>query len=184
MKVTTELTNELFRDTIDRALTDVFRTMLTFKATAAPGAETDKIDGIPVTHEVKIPDPRVIGTVGFIGDLNGLVSLFITEELSIAIASQLLGMTRDEVIEAGHEVINDTIGEITNMTAGAFKNQLADRGYPCKLTVPSIVRGETLSLEQTRGSLRRIYRYNVEGHILFLDFQQKETSSSTHSPLP
>ena len=57
-------------------------------------------------------------------------------------------MEPDEVEgEDGHEVVNDAIGEITNMSVGAFKNQMCDKGHNCKLTLPSMLRGNNFSVE-------------------------------------
>ncbi|MDX2187447.1 MAG: chemotaxis protein CheX [Opitutaceae bacterium] len=171
------ISNETFRETIDRAVKDVFRTMLAMQAAPDPGGPTQDQDGLPMQKSVLLRGKQVLGNVGFQGDLNGILGLCFDDSFANRITGKLLGMTENEVVEAGHEVANDTIGELTNMAAGAFKNQLADRGHPCKLTIPAIVRGEDLGFEPHQGAVRRVYRYTVDGSHVFIDFQIKETAS-------
>ena len=83
------------------------------------------------------------------------------------------GMTDDELEQAGDEAINDAIGELTNMTVGTFKNQLCDRGYHCKLTIPSILRGSNFSIEPTSSVTRRTYRFEVGSHRIVTDLLMK-----------
>ena len=85
----------------------------------------------------------------------------------------MLGMTEAEVDEAGDEVINDAIGEITNMTVGSFKNGLSDHGFPCRLTIPSILRGRNFSIEPISDSQRFIYTFETEGQRLVADILLK-----------
>jgi chemotaxis protein CheX len=82
-------------------------------------------------------------------------------------------MSLAEIDEAGHEVVNDAVGELTNMTVGTFKNQLADKGFPCKLTIPSILRGSNFSIEPVSSATRRIYRFHVGEHSIVADLLMK-----------
>jgi CheY-specific phosphatase CheX len=78
-------------------------------------------------------------------------------------APTLVGMTEAEVMEAGDEVINDAIGEITNMTVGNFKNGLCDAGCLCRLTLPSILRGSNFSVEPVSKTTRFICNFKSPG---------------------
>ncbi|WP_404422335.1 chemotaxis protein CheX [Nibricoccus sp. IMCC34717] len=171
------ISNDTFRETIDRAIKDVFRTMVSLQASPAPGGETNGCDGLPLQKAVVLKGHRVLGNVGFQGDLNGMLGLCFDTAFANSVTGKMLGMTDAEVTEAGNEVTNDTIGELTNMAAGAFKNQLADRGHPCKLTIPAIVRGDDLAFEPHQGAVRRVYRYDLGGQYVYIDFQIKETAS-------
>ena len=57
----------------------------------------------------------------------------------------MLGISESEV-DAG-EMVTDAIGELSNMVAGYVKSRLCDSGLPCTLTIPSVVRGQELSVE-------------------------------------
>ena len=113
--------------------------------------------------------PNVVSTVGFIGAINGLIYLYMNEKLAAQLAANMIGMTESEIMEAGDEVINDAIGEITNMTVGTFKNQLSDKGFPCKLTIPSIMRGSNIQVDSISRANRRTYRFIVGEHVLIAD---------------
>jgi len=86
----------------------------------------------------------------------------------------MLGMTPAEVTEAGREVASDVIGELTNMTVGVFKNRIHDLGYPCKLTIPTVVWGDEISIRSPRGAVRRTYVFTVEGRSVVADLIFKE----------
>jgi chemotaxis protein CheX len=168
-----QLSETVFRDTINRAVQDVFKTMLSKTATLANTSDAAQSDGSPWEHPVQINGQQVVGTVGFIGDISGLIYLYLDADFANEVASHMLSMSVDELVEAGDEVVNDAVGELTNMTVGTFKNQLADKGFPCRLTIPSILRGSNFSIEPVSSATRRIYRFNVGTHNLVVDLLMK-----------
>jgi chemotaxis protein CheX len=170
MPATAEITETLIRDYINRAVTDVFKTMLgrVPSFSAQPGLT-------PGTHAVE-PEghrPQVVGTVGFIGNINGLIYLHLDLGFARLCTCHLLGMTEAELDEAGDEVINDAIGELTNMTVGGFKNGLCDAGFPCMLTIPSILRGSNFSIEPISDAIRHIYHFECDEHRVVADILMK-----------
>jgi Predicted inhibitor of MCP methylation, homolog of CheC len=168
-----QISEAVFRETINRAVQDVFKTMLGKTATLADASPATNADGTPWEHPVHISGQHVVGTVGFIGDISGLIYLYLEDSFANEVASHMLGMTLEEIEEAGHEVVNDAVGELTNMTVGTFKNQLADKGFPCKLTIPSILRGSNFSIEPVSSATRRIYRFQVGDHAIVADLLMK-----------
>jgi chemotaxis protein CheX len=107
--------------------------------------------------------------VGFVGELNGLIYLHLDLGFARACTCQLLGMSEAELDDAGDEVINDAIGELTNMTVGSFKNGLCDAGHPCKLTIPSILRGTNFSIEPISSVVRHVYYFDCAEHRVIAD---------------
>ena len=163
MAATQEINDTVFKETITRAVQEVFKTMLGKDASLLP-AES-QTNGSSLALEAA----HVVGTVGFIGSINGLIYLYLEAGFAREAAAAMLGMSDVEVDEAGEDVINDAIGELTNMTVGTFKNQLSDKGYPCRLTIPSILRGSNFTIEPISSATRRLYRFNVNGHRLTAD---------------
>jgi chemotaxis protein CheX len=168
-----QISESVFRETINRAVQDVFKTMLGKTATLDAASDVATSDGSPWQHPVQISGQNVVGTVGFIGDISGLIYLYLEDKFANDVASHMLGMSLAELEEAGHEVVNDAVGELTNMTVGTFKNQLADKGFPCKLTIPSILRGSNFSIEPISSATRRIYRFHIGEHQLVADLLMK-----------
>ncbi len=168
---TQEISETLIRDNITRAVCDVFKTMLQRTAKLDQMSVSGGPDECPpaLRDENLAQKPQVVGTVGFLGDINGLIYLYFDAEFAKGCTGHLLGMSAAEVTEAGDEVINDAIGEITNMTVGSFKNGLCDQGYPCKLTIPSILRGSNFSIEPISDSIRFIYSFDTQGERLVAD---------------
>ncbi len=113
----------------------------------------------------------VIGSVGFVGKINGAVFLVFPEIFSKHAASHMLGMSEGEVECEGPDVVKDVIGELTNMTVGGFKNTLADLGFPCRLTLPVIMRGHHVSVSASRSAQRQIFHFESEGHRISADIQ-------------
>jgi chemotaxis protein CheX len=156
-----EISESLIRENITRAVGDVFKTMM--GRTVEPlAAET------PENRETGT-GPQVVGTVGFIGDVNGLVYLYFDESFATQCTAQILGMNSLELQARGEDVVNDAIGELTNMVVGSFKNALCDAGYPCKLTIPSILRGRNFCIQSTRMAERRSYRFISGGQRVVTD---------------
>ncbi len=170
MPATAEITETLIRDYINRAVTDVFKTMLGREPTFSTQAPRLEGEPLPAPEGNR---PQVVGTVGFIGDVNGLIYLHLDLAFAKLCTCHLLGMTDAELEEAGDEVINDAIGELTNMTVGGFKNGLCDAGYPCKLTIPSILRGSNFSIEPISSAVRHIYYFDCAEHRVVADILMK-----------
>jgi chemotaxis protein CheX len=116
---------------------------------------------------------QILGTVGFVGDLNGLIYIRLDAHFARATAGRVLGMSGSEIAEGGNDLLKDTIGELTNMMVGTFKNGFCDLGYPCKLTLPTIIFGHHPAIPLAKGTIRTIYRFDVAGHAFFVDLQLK-----------
>jgi chemotaxis protein CheX len=172
MPLVESISDAVFRDTLSRAVHDVFSTMLGKHAklveSRAHQIEHAEVDAL------ELHGAQIVGTVGFIGEITGLIYLYLEVPFAHIVAGGLLDMSVDELEECDEEVVNDAIGEITNMTVGAFKNQLCDVGFPCKLTIPSILRGSNFTIEPVRSATRRIYHFDIDGHALVADLLMKQ----------
>lgn len=169
MPAATEINEPLIRDFITRAVTNVFKTMIGREPRVA--AETDALMGKPLPVSDR---PQIVGTVGFIGECNGLIYLHLDLAFARMCTGLLLGMNDAELNEGGDEVINDAIGELTNMTVGSFKNGLCDAGHPCKLTIPSILRGTHFSIEPISSVVRHTYYFACGEHRLVAEILIKQ----------
>jgi chemotaxis protein CheX len=165
-----EIPESVFQDNITRAVEEVFRTMLSLSATHEPMNTDEKKTCL------SLGTSHVVSTVGFIGAINGLVYLYMNVNLASQCAAAMLGMTDEEIVEAGDEAVNDAIGELTNMTVGTFKNQLSEKGFSCKLTIPSIVRGNNFQIDSISSATRHTYRFKVAGQNLIADLLIKPAS--------
>jgi chemotaxis protein CheX len=165
--VKSQITDQLIQDCIIKAVQSVFRTMMHREAKLVHAAGPEAVPSVTSAA------PQILGSVGFIGAADGLIYLCLSEEFAKIASGSILGMSIAEVEEGGQEVVHDAIGEITNMTVGGFKNTLCDLGYPCKLTLPAIVRGNNLSIASIKGTTRHIFDFDCNGHRLVADIQIK-----------
>jgi len=156
---------------VEHALKDVFKTMLsidlelkeftTMKEGENARSPLSKCDGA-----------LVIGNVGFVGRVSGMVYTAMTDGLARKVAMEMLGMSNSELGEE-HDLVNDVIGELTNMSAGAFKNQLCDRGLACRLSIPSIIRGKYFVVEGSSAEFRQIYVFGCGEELLTFELLMK-----------
>lgn len=175
MPAAEQLNSSLIRDNIARAVGDVFKTMLGREPRLTPMAENQLDQVWPTLSPLADnPRPHVVGTVGFVGEANGLIYLYLDLSFARHCTCHLLGMTEEELNEAGDEVINDAIGELTNMTVGSFKNGLCDAGYTCKLTIPSILHGSNFTIEPISSVTRYIYHFDCADHRIIADILLKQ----------
>lgn len=158
-----DIPDTLFEETITRAVKEVFATMLSQPARPLP------LDPAQAAVALRLEQPHVVGTVGFIGAIKGLIYLYLDLGFARRCSAGLLGISIPELDELGDEAVNDAVGELTNMTVGTFKNQLSDHGYPCRLTIPSILRGSQFHIEPVSSATRRVYRFEIAGAILTAD---------------
>jgi chemotaxis protein CheX len=169
MPILQEITEAIIQENINRAVSDVFTTMLG----SSPTLESSEVITADDLGDNRHAAPSIVGTVGFIGDVNGLIYLYFGVPFARLCTQQLLGMTEEEIDEWGDEVVNDAIGEMTNMTVGGFKNSLCDAGYPCTLTIPSILRGSNFSIEPISSTSRHIFNFECTGHQVVADILLK-----------
>jgi chemotaxis protein CheX len=172
MPATQEISELLIRENINRAVADVFKTMLgrPVEMRAIDQREPQLWPPLPPPPEQGAP--HLVGTVGFLGDINGLIYLYLEVSFANLCTARLLGM------EVGspaltEEAVNDAIGELTNMIVGVFKNGLCDSGYSCKLTIPSIVRGRNFCIGPVSSAQRHIYAFESQGHRVVADILMK-----------
>jgi chemotaxis protein CheX len=174
MPAVADITEALIQEYINRAVTDVFKTMIGRSPTFCSQGETIHSRALLVSEPSR---PQVVGTVGFVGDVNGLIYLHLDLAFARNCTCHLLGVTESELDGLGDEAINDAIGELTNMTVGTFKNGLCDAGYPCKLTIPSILRGTNFSIEPISSAVRHVYHFDCAEHRVVADILMKSDES-------
>jgi chemotaxis protein CheX len=117
-------------------------------------------------------ETQVVASVGFVGRFNGLLSVYTTQGLATDITRRLLGTQNGHPHE---DMVNDAVGELTNMVGGQVKSRLADRGFPCRLSLPSIVRGEHFSIGSVTDTTRRTLTFHYHGHALAVEMILKPT---------
>lgn len=127
--------------------------------------------GIPVTAEAAgLEDPaltQIIGSVGFVGRANAVIHLGTSLSFATLITAKMLGLPESEVTDEA--MINDALGELSNVVVGTVKSNLCDQGWPCTLSVPSIVRGRELAVGDTRDALRRVLKFCAGEHRLLVE---------------
>lgn len=103
----------------------------------------------------------VVSNIGFGGEVFGYVYVYMTPDTAGFLAGRMLSSTNST--EADNEIANDAVGEFTNITIGGFKNQLTYMGFPCDLTIPSILRGKGIIVEPVSGCTRSLYHFKTRG---------------------
>jgi chemotaxis protein CheX len=116
------------------AAQEVFTTMLSFK-----------VDFEPSTAIADNGKAQVAGSIGFTGKFNGVVYMLTSASLARQFTSNLLGLSDHEI--EGDEMVNDAIGELTNMLSGYMKSRLCDKGFSCVMSIPTVLRGRSLQFE-------------------------------------
>jgi chemotaxis protein CheX len=155
---------------VNRAVAEVFSTMLNVPIELQP-------PGTPICNG----EPHVAGAVGFIGTLTGVLYVYSTVNFARRVTRGLLGLP--ESADTTDEMVNDAVGEMTNMVVGHIKSRLSDRGMTCVLTIPSIVRGSHFTIEPTSSTLRRVCAYECVGNqfiveVLLKPFQQEQSQAA------
>lgn len=109
--------------------------------------------------------PRVVSAVGMAGDFDGVAYYDLPEDLAVKITGTMLSL---EPHECSHDYVNDALGELANMVTGSFKNQFVARGLECRLTIPSLIRGSSFSIEAASAVDCYQYAFQTGEHVLDL----------------
>jgi chemotaxis protein CheX len=134
-----------------QAVHEVFQSMVSIEVTPeAPGLIADT-------------EGEIVSSVGFVGEVtNGVIYLSAGVSFVRMATSKMLGIAEHEV--DSNEMVNDAFGELTNMVAGYVKTRLSNNGRPCALTIPSIVRGQRLTVEGSAEVTRKIIGFRNGTH--------------------
>ncbi len=151
-------------DLLNIGVSEVFRTMLTLEAKPAAVLHDWHASG----------ETLVAGSVGFIGDVNGVVYVHVTAGFARKLASRMLGLAEAEL--EGDEMVNDVIGELSNMIVGNVKSRLCDSGAPCVLTIPSIVRGQNFKIEPVHSCERRLLAFRCDADHIMVELLMKHST--------
>lgn len=148
---------------VTSAVTEIFGTMLRMQMVR-----------VPVEAGFGDDETHVAGVVGFIGKLSGIVYIYTAQSFAHRITKTLLGL--DDADLAGGEMVNDAMGEMANMLVGHMKSRLTDRGIPCVLTIPSVVRGSHFSVEVISSTQGHVFSFQAEGNRIFVHFLLKPSN--------
>jgi chemotaxis protein CheX len=88
------------------------------------------------------PKGELTAIVGLAGALCGITTVRCSETTSVKLASLMLG----EEAAATPSIARDAIGEVCNMIAGNFKAKIRTLADHCMLSVPTVICGESYSL--------------------------------------
>jgi chemotaxis protein CheX len=89
----------------------------------------------------------ISGSIGLSGKVHGVVYTAFSENLAKIVAESILGAT------ASDQDVADVVAELTNMITGNLKSRLCDLGYNCSLTIPSVVRGDEITISAKSASI-------------------------------
>lgn len=147
-------------DLVSGAVKEVFTTMLEINAKPEPPDS-------PITNG----EAHVAGSVGFIGKLTGVVYIYASATFARRITSRMLRLGEAEL--DGDDMVNDVVGEVSNMVVGNIKSRLCDRGVPCVLTIPSIVRGNHFTIEPVSSTQRKVMSFRCDSDQLVVEIMIK-----------
>ncbi|HAV61186.1 MAG TPA: chemotaxis protein CheX [Verrucomicrobiales bacterium] len=150
---------------VKAAVGEVFSTML-----------AQQIEPEPPNSPVVNGDATIAGSVGFIGNLTGIVYLYLPQGFAVRLTEKLLGISPQSV--ESEELVNDSVGELTNMVVGHLKSRLSDRGRSCVMTIPSIVRGTNFCIEPVSSTIRRLLTFRSHEHQVVVEILMRPDTSS------
>jgi CheY-specific phosphatase CheX len=146
------------RHVLNDHVAEVFKTMLSMKATPLTGGVRPNIE------------ERITGSVGFGGDnVTGALYLHMSVDLAQRAAGVMLGLPAEEL---GEQEVNDVVGEMTNMLTGHLKSCLCDTGAPCAVSTPAIIRGH-FEIEHMHEVRQELILFDCEGNPVVVEVHIK-----------
>jgi chemotaxis protein CheX len=147
---------------VGSAVTEVMTTMMSFRVQQTPNA-----------INFASGEGHIASAVGFIGKTTGVVYLYASDRFARQMTCRLLGLEDSDI--GGDEMVNDAMGELANMVVGHIKSRLVDRGLACVLTIPSIIRGSSFSIEPVSSAERRVYFFDCDQSRLGVEVMLKHS---------
>lgn len=159
-----ELSDTAIEQAIVKGVSEVFETMTREKVVFEGRTPNPPLHSRPIG----ITGAHLVASVGFVGDMNGIINTHFDDNIATDLSGLMLGMTPAEVLE--NDVLTDSMGELANMIVGVFKNTLGGVGVVCKLTLPSIIRGTDFHVDHAlKSGGRYIYNFRCRGKAVVTD---------------
>ncbi len=108
----------------------------------------------------------ISGIIGLAGTVKGMLAVHAPEKVALAITSGFLGIPVEEI----NEDVQDAIGELANMLAGGVKLTLAENSSEIRLSVPSVIYGDSYNVSAPSNALAFIIPFTIEAGIFFVEF--------------
>lgn len=83
------------------------------------------------TIEIKETEGKIASSIGFYGDIDGIVVLVFPKDIAKKACELLIGEKTDDI-----EMILDTLAELVNIVGGKVKSLLGDHGVNVNITLP------------------------------------------------
>lgn len=120
-------------------------------------------------------EQHIAGAVGLTGSYNGIIYLYSSAQFARKITCSLLSMNDNEI--EGDEMVNDAVGELTNMVGGSIKSKLDNTNQPCTMTIPSVVRGADFQIEPVTGVQKHSVFCHCDGGKILVEAMIKSTDA-------
>jgi chemotaxis protein CheX len=148
---------------MDETVKEVFGMMLGVEVQAE--GELLCAAGTAVRHEQT-------AIVGFAGAMSGICEISLGTAGSLAVTGAMLGGV---AVEAGDESVCDAVGELCNMLAGGWKNQIPLLGSACSLSVPTVIEGVSYQVHRPPHARvkQRSYKFGENKLLLTLLYDPK-----------
>lgn len=140
-----------WRVVLDLSVKEVFQIML--------GCELQQAE-----HPSPQTECDFTAMVGLAGKLCGVLSLRCVTATATALASRMLGLPGEEVIDQQC----DAAGEVCNMVAGNFKAKLSGMQDGCMLSVPTVITGADYRLYSLADAGRIEIPFEFEGNTIWI----------------
>lgn len=138
----------MFLEAINHFVPEVLKTMAGLSAVVGKG-------------NPNAPQPSTLkgisGSIGLSGRVTGVVFTAFSPALGQMIAEKIFGGS------SGEQDVNDVVAELTNMFTGNLKSMLCDRGYNCTLSIPSVSRGDKITISAKSATISVTNSFAVEG---------------------
>ena len=158
-----DITSLNIKDLLIKTTNDIFDTMLSMNIEAADG----KIAAIRDKN-------RIVGTVGFAGDVVGCMNIHFGETFARLIAGNMLGENPDDI---NNDDLLDVVGELSNMIGGDLKSRLCDSGIPCSLSIPTTMSGSDFIVESHGWSIHESVTFLSDDQVALVEVYAKTNNS-------
>ncbi len=123
------------------------------------------LDG-SVTELPPLMEDNVTGTIGLAGTRKAVLAIHFPSTVAANVTASFLGMEADEVADD----VDDAIGEVANMLGGSIKGFLDEKGSDIELSLPSIIRGSSYTLNIKGSSDRLFFAFVCDAGPFYVEF--------------
>lgn len=130
-------------------------------------------EGIVASECMELPPADVTGILNMVSDsVEGVLAVSFPKPVIFELTKRLVGIEPTDI----DEMVEDMVGDITNMVYGGAKTILDEEGYNFDMAIPSVIHEQDISIDFPQGCKVVVITFTTEVGDFYVEISFEGTA--------